>query len=100
VAQRRKEIGIRLAMGARGADVTRLFVSEGALLTATGLVLGVVGAAALTRVMTTLLFAVTPTDALTFAVMALVMGSVALVSCYIPARRSAAVDPLAALRHD
>ncbi len=100
VAQSRREIGIRMAMGARGSDVMRLFVGKGIVLTAAGLALGAAGAAALTRVMTTLLFAVTPTDAVTYAAMACVMGGVALVSCSVPARRSARVDPLTALRHD
>jgi putative ABC transport system permease protein len=100
VAQSRRDIGIRMAIGARGQDVVRLFLREGLALTAGGLVLGVMGAFALTRLMAALLFGVTPTDTTTFAGTALLMGVVALVASYVPARRSAAVDPLSALRHD
>jgi putative ABC transport system permease protein len=100
VAQSRRDIGIRMAMGARGKDVVRMFVDQGLVLTAFGLTLGAVGAFALTRLMGSLLFGVTPTDASTFAAMALLMGLVAVVACYVPARRSAAVDPLIALRHE
>jgi putative ABC transport system permease protein len=77
-----------------------MFLREGLMLTAGGLLLGVVGAFALTRLMAALLFGVTPTDATTFTGTALLMGVVALVASYLPARRSAAVDPLSALRHD
>lgn len=100
VAQSRGDIGIRMAIGARGADVVRLFVDEGLVLTGVGLVLGALGAFLLTRVMAGLLFGVTPTDAPTFTAIALLMGVVALVACYVPARRAANVDPLMALRHE
>jgi putative ABC transport system permease protein len=100
VAQSRRDIGIRMAIGAYGNEVVRMFLREGLALTACGLALGVVGAFAVTRLMTALLFGVTPTDAMTFVGMALVMGVVALLASYVPARRSATVDPLMALRHE
>ena len=98
VSQSSTDIGIRMAIGARGNDVVRLFVEEGLVLTAIGLALGAIGAYALTRVMAGLLFGVTATDASTFAAMALVIGVVGFLACYVPARRAARVDPLTALR--
>jgi putative ABC transport system permease protein len=98
VAQSRTDIGIRMAMGAHGRDVVRMFVDEGLVLTGIGLALGAVGAFMLTRLMTSLLFGVTPTDASTFAAMALLIGAIGFVACYVPARRAAAVDPLIALK--
>ncbi|MPY88902.1 MAG: FtsX-like permease family protein [Luteitalea sp.] len=100
VAQRQVDIGIRMALGAHGKDVVRMFIRQGLVLTGTGLALGAVGAFALTRLMTALLFGVTPTDAPTFAAMAVLMGIVALAACYAPARRAATLDPLTALRHE
>jgi putative ABC transport system permease protein len=100
VAQSRADIGIRMAIGARGADVVRIFVDEGLVLTGVGLALGALGAFLLTRVMAGLLFGVTPTDAPTFTVIALLLGAGALMACYVPARRAASVDPLMALRHE
>jgi putative ABC transport system permease protein len=100
VVQSRADIGIRMAIGARGGDVVRMFVDEGLVLTGVGLMLGAIGAFLLTRLMTRLLFGVTPTDAPTFVAMALLMGVVALVACYVPARRAANVDPLMALRRE
>ena len=100
VAQSRADIGIRMAIGARATDVVRMFVDEGLVLTGVGLVLGAVGAFVLTRLMSGLLFGVTPTDAPTFVGVALLMGVVALVACYLPARRAANVDPLLALRRE
>jgi len=98
VAQSQAEVGIRMAIGARRADVVRSFVGEGLLLTALGLGLCGLGALAVTRLLTTLLFGVTPTDGPTFAAMAALLGLTALAACYIPARRAANVDPLTALR--
>jgi putative ABC transport system permease protein len=98
VAQSSVDIGIRMAIGARGNDVVRLFVREGLMLTTIGLALGGIGAFALTRVMAGLLFGVTATDASTFGAMALVIGVVGFLACYVPARRAARVDPLMALR--
>jgi putative ABC transport system permease protein len=100
VAQSRADIGIRMAIGARGSDVVRTFVDEGLVLTGVGLALGALGAFVLTRLMAGLLFGVTPTDAPTFAAMAVLMCLVALVACYLPARRAANVNPLMALRHE
>jgi putative ABC transport system permease protein len=98
VAQSRVDIGIRMAIGAHGRDVVRMFVGEGLILTGVGLALGALGAFALTRVMSRLLFGVTPTDAWTFVSMALLIGVVGFLACYVPARRAARVDPLTALR--
>jgi putative ABC transport system permease protein len=100
VAQSRTDIGIRMALGARGNDVVRAFVDEGLLLAGAGLALGAIGAFVLTRLMAGLLFGVTPTDGPTFAATALLMGVVALIASYVPARRAASVDPLLALRHE
>jgi ABC-type antimicrobial peptide transport system permease subunit len=100
VAQSRTDIGIRMAIGARGDDVVRMFVDEGLILTALGLVIGFIGAFALTRLMTGLLFGVTPTDASTFAAMALLIGVVGFIACYVPARRAAKIDPLLALKRE
>jgi putative ABC transport system permease protein len=98
VAQSRVDIGIRMAIGARGSDVVRLFVDEGLVLTAIGLTLGAVGAFALTRLMTGLLYGVTSTDMPTFVAVGLLMGAVALLACYVPARLAASVDPLSVLK--
>ena len=100
VAQSRRDIGIRMAIGASGKDIVRMFVREGIVLTVFGLFLGIAGGVALTRLMSTLLFGVTPTDLATFTAMALFMGGVAILASYLPARDSARVDPLLALRHE
>jgi ABC-type antimicrobial peptide transport system permease subunit len=98
VTQRRREIGIRAALGADRAQVRSLIVTEGAWLVAGGLGLGLVGALATTRLLTTLLYGVSPADPATLAGVAIILGSVALVASYLPARRAAAVDPVIALR--
>jgi putative ABC transport system permease protein len=98
VAQRTREIGVRLALGAERRDVTRLVVSEGARMTATGLALGGIGAVAATRTLRSVLYGVEPTDVLTFAAVVLLLASVALLAAYLPARRAARVDPMVALR--
>jgi len=98
VAQGAREIGIRLALGAQAGDVLKLVVGQGLALTLTGLGAGVAGAFALTRMLENLLFEVTTTDPLTFVVMPVLLASVALIACYIPARRATKVDPLLALR--
>ncbi len=96
--QRTREIGIRMALGAQRADVTRLFIKQGMTLVMLGLALGALGAFALTRLMTSLLFNVGANDPLTFACVALLLSLIALAACYLPARRAARVDPLASLR--
>jgi putative ABC transport system permease protein len=98
VSQRTQEIGVRVALGARSSDVMKMVLGQGTKLAAVGVGIGLAGAFALTRVMSTLLFEVSVTDPATFAAVVALLAIVALLACYIPARRATKVDPLIALR--
>jgi len=100
VNQRTQEIGLRMALGAASRDVMRMMIGEGFKLTVIGLALGLAAAFGLSRLIASQLFGVTATDPLTYAGVALLLAIVAIVACYIPARRAARVDPMVALRRD
>jgi len=99
-AQRTREIGIRMALGAQTGDVRQLFLRHGLLLTGVGIALGTGVAVAITRVMSALLFGVSPMDPVTYVAVAASLGSIALLATYLPARRASRVDPIVALRAD
>jgi putative ABC transport system permease protein len=100
VTQRTYELGIRMALGAQARDVLRLVITQGLRLALWGAAIGLAGAAALTRTLKSWLFGVGPADPLTFAAVVLLLVSVALLACWIPARQATKVDPLRALRHE
>jgi ABC-type antimicrobial peptide transport system permease subunit len=98
VSQRTREIGIRLALGAKQGEVRRMFLRHGLILTAIGILVGLGAAIGVTRLMSALLFGVSPVDAATFGTVGMALGVIALLASYIPARRASSVDPIQALR--
>src|SRR5690606_26856423 len=100
VRQRTAEIGVRVAFGATRAGILRLFIGRGLALSAAGVALGIIAAAALTRLATSMLVGVRPDDPLTFAATAAALLAIAAVACWVPARRAARLDPASALRDE
>lgn len=100
VSRRTHEIGLRLALGAHPSDILRLILAQGMKLVFVGVVIGTAGGVALTRLMAGVLYAVTPTDPLTYTAVILLLVLCAIVACYVPARRAMRVDPITALHHE
>jgi ABC-type antimicrobial peptide transport system permease subunit len=98
--QRTREIGVRMAFGAKRKDVVRMVLGEAAKLAGLGVAVGLVGAVAVTRLMANLIFGITAHDPLTFVAVSILLSLVALAACYIPAWRASKVDPMLALRHE
>ncbi len=100
VSQRTHEIGVRMALGAQRGDVLRIVVRDGLFIAGTGIIIGIGGALVLTRLLRSLLFQITPTDPSTYSVVAIILVTLSLAACWIPARRAMRVDPLIALRYE
>ena len=100
VTQRRRELGIRMALGAHAGNILSLVLRRGMKLTLIGMALGLIGAVASTRLLRDMLFGIKPFDPLTFAAMTLLLISISLVACFVPARRATKVDPMNVLRNE
>ena len=100
VSQRRREVGIRMALGAHSGEVQRMFIGRGMILTAIGLVVGLAASAGLTRLLAALLFGVSPFDPVTYSTVVVGLAAVAFVATWLPARQATRIDPMIALRSE